>query len=71
MKKLIEAIEKYSDKYQFSFQFWGNGENNVYIAKDDINLYDTGGYLTIEDVMIAALHYIYKVNRVPESERVC
>ena len=71
MEKLLKEIEKYSDKYQFSFQFWGNGDNNVYIAKDYVNLFDTGGYLTIEDVIIAALHYIYKINRVPERERVC
>lgn len=71
MEKLIKAIEKFSDKYQFSFQFWGSGNNNVYIMKDDVDLYDTGGYLTAEDVMIAALQYIYKINRTPEYDRVC
>lgn len=69
-KELMNEIEKWSGKYLFSFQFWGKGNNNVFIAKDDVDLYDTGGYLTAEDVMIAALQYIYKINRVKESDRI-
>lgn len=39
-------LNKYAGKYQFSFQFWGEGNNNVYIMKDDVDLFDTGGLET-------------------------
>lgn len=68
---LIKEIEKYSDKYQFSFQFWGSGNNTIYIMKDDVDLYDTGGHSTIKDVIVDALHYIYRINRVPNVKRIC
>ena len=70
-KSLLAEIERYSKKYQFSFQFWGAGNNNVFIAKNDVELYSSGGYLLIEDALIAALLYVYKINRVPYSDRLC
>jgi len=71
MEKLIKEIEKFSEKYQFSFQFWGIGNNNVFIMKDDIDLYSTGGWLSPVDAIIDALNYIYRINRVPKVKRVC
>lgn len=70
MNDLIKEIERWSQKYDFSFQFWGEGYNNVYISKDDVDLYDTGGYETVEEVIKVTLNWIYRVNRTPESERV-
>ncbi len=70
---LLKEIEKYSDKYKFSFQFWGEGDNNVYISKAnidiDIDLFSTGGLYTIKDALISALNWVYKVNRVPKAKR--
>ena len=71
VRNLIREIENYSDKYQFSFQFWGDGNNNVFIMKDDIDLYSSGGFSSIQEVLIDALQYIYKINRVPYENRVC
>ena len=68
--ELLQEIEKYSEKYTFSFQFWGKGNNNVYIEKDCVELTSSGGYETIEDVLKFALEYIYKINRVPMANRV-
>lgn len=70
-ERLLEEIEKYSSKYQFSFQFWGDGNNNVFIMKDDVDLYSSGGFLSIEGVIMDALQYIYKINRVPYLDRAC
>ncbi len=67
---LLTEIEKYSDRYQFSFQFWGKGNNNVYIAKDDVDLRDEGGYNSPEEVVTAALKYIYRINQVPKSKQI-
>jgi hypothetical protein len=71
VRNLIQEIDNYSDKYQFSFQFWGDGNNNVFIMKDDIDLYSSGGFSSIQEVLIDALQYIYKINRVPYENRVC
>jgi hypothetical protein len=71
VRNLIQEIEYYSDKYQFSFQFWGDGNNNVFIMKDDIDLYSSGGFLSIQEALMDALQYIYKINRVPYENRVC
>lgn len=62
-------LNKYAGKYQFSFQFWGEGNNNVYIMKDDVDLYSTGGLETPQDALCDALDYIYKINRVPLHKR--
>jgi hypothetical protein len=68
---LLEEIEKWSQKYELSFQFWGNGCNNVFISKDGVDLYDAGGYSSIEDVLTVALKWIYRVNRTPMNKRIC
>ena len=68
--ELISEIEKYSEKYEFSFQFWGPGNNNVFIAKDYVNMYDIGGLPTIEEALTAALRWVYKVNRTPVKKRI-
>lgn len=70
-EELLSQIEKFSEKYEFSFQFWGTGNNNVFIMKQGIDLYDSGGFETIEEALIDVLHYIYRINRVPEYDRVC
>jgi hypothetical protein len=71
VEKLIKEIEKYGGKYQISFQFWGDGNNNVFIMKNDIDLYSSGGFLSIQGAIMDALQYIYKINRVPYKDRAC
>lgn len=63
MEELIKRIEEYAGKYEFSFQFWGEGNNNIYIVKDDVDLYDSGGHETIKDCLENALKYLDRINR--------
>lgn len=65
---VLNEIENWTPKYEFSFQFWGEGNNNVFIDKDDVEIHSTGGYETPLDAMIAALEYIYKIN--PKAKRI-
>lgn len=67
---LLKEIERWAEKYQFSFQFWGIGNNNVFISKDHVDLYSSGGFDSANDVMIDALNYVYRINRTPKRNRV-
>ena len=62
MKKLMQEIEKWSAKYQFSFQFWGKDNMNVFISKDDVELTSFGGRDSIEEIIKDALEYINRIN---------
>lgn len=66
---LINEIEKWSQKYDISFQLWGLGNNNVFIQRDHVELHSSGGYETVTEAMKEALLWIYKVNRVPNKDR--
>ena len=72
MDKLLEEIEKWSEKYNFSFQFW-HKNNSVYISKDsfhgEVDLYSTGGYDTPLEVIVRALLWVYKVNETKKVKR--
>jgi len=63
MHNLLKEIEKWSEHYDFSFQFWGKGQNNVYIERDGVELQSFGGEETIEDILKIALDWIKKVNK--------
>lgn len=67
---LLLALKDFSQKYQFSFQFWGAGKNNVFIMKDFVELYSSGDHETIEDAIKNALDYVYRINRTPIKDRV-
>lgn len=68
---LLNEITKYSGKYEFSFQFWGMNNNNVWIHKDGVELYSSGGHSSNIDAIIAAFKYIYRINRVKMDNRIC
>lgn len=53
----------YAGKYQISIQFWGNGDTNVFIAKDGIDLYDFGG-LDPAEAIAKTVEYLDRINRV-------
>src|SRR4051812_27521741 len=59
---VIEKIKKWSSIYEFSFQFWGEGNNNVFINKGGIELASFGGEPTIEDILKVALDWVNKQN---------
>lgn len=64
---LLAEIEKWSNTYEFSFQFWGES-NNVWIYKGGVELFSAGGRKTPLDIMIDAMKYIYKIN--PRAKRI-
>jgi hypothetical protein len=66
---LLSEIESYSNKYNFSFQFWGAGNNNVFIEKDNVEIYSSGGFETPDECMGKALLFIYKILRVPKERQ--
>lgn len=70
MNELIKELEKWSQKYDISFQFWGEYFNSVTIEKDDVELFDRCNLDTVEDTFKAALEWVYRVNRTPKNERV-
>lgn len=71
MKELFNEIKKWAGIYEFSFQFWGEYNNNVWIYKDGVELFSCGGRESMEEVAKDALNYVYKVNRVKLGDRVC
>ena len=71
MKELFDEINKWAGKYEFSFQFWGESNNNVWICKDGIELFSCYGCKSMEETVKIALNYIYKVNRIKFRYRIC
>lgn len=61
-EQLLDKIEEWSSVYEFSFQFWGAGNNNVFIEKASIELYSTGGKDTVKDALQEAYDWIKKQN---------
>lgn len=59
---LLLEIERWSTVYQFSFQFWGPGNNNVYIHKADIELASFGDEDDIEAILTKTLEWVNKQN---------
>lgn len=57
-----ERLKKWSKIYDFNFQFW-DGSNSVFITKHDVDIYNTGGYATIDEVIAAAVNWCEKVNK--------
>lgn len=71
MNTVFQEIEKWNSKgYEFSFQFWGSGNNNVFVMKERVDLFDTGGFLTPLEAIQEALDQIYRLNKTPVKDRV-
>lgn len=62
MDKLFKEIEAWYGIYEFSFQFWGKDSNNCRVYKNDVELYDSGGFETPKQAIEAALKYVNKIN---------
>jgi hypothetical protein len=69
---LFAEIEKWTEIYEFSFQFWGKGDMNVFIKKGGIDLTSMGGRDTIKEILIDALEWVNKQNpngfRMPDTK---
>jgi hypothetical protein len=60
-----EAYNKmlvYAGKYEISIQFWGEGNTNVFIAKDGVDLIDFGG-LSPSIAIKKTVEYLDRINK--------
>lgn len=67
MKNLLNEIEEWAETYDFSFQFWGKYNNNVFIYKNNVELFSSGGHESIDEVLKSALNYVRKINATIQS----
>lgn len=59
---LLSRIEFWSQRYEFSFQFWGENNNNVFINKDFVEIASFGGEGTILEILERTLAWCEKSN---------
>ena len=59
---LLTKIEFWAFQYDFSFQFWGTGNNNVYINRGGIEIASFGGRETIKEVLQDTIEWCEKAN---------
>jgi len=62
IEKLFSELTQWSGIYEFSFQFWGPGKNNVFIEKGSIRMTDFGDLETPQEAIAEALAYVNKQN---------
>lgn len=60
--KAVTKIMFWSQKYDISFQFWGYGNNNVFIEKDGVELASFGGEGTPYEIMVRVIEWCEKSN---------
>jgi hypothetical protein len=60
--KAMAKIQFWSGKYDLSFQFWGEGDCNVYISKDSVDIKSMGGEDTPLEIMNQAIEWCEKAN---------
>ncbi len=60
--EMFWKIEFWTKRYEFSFQFWGSGNNNVYINKDDVEVASFGGEDSIQDILVMTIQWCEKSN---------
>ena len=65
---LFKKLTKYAGKYQISLQLWGEGNNNIYIQKDDVDLWSCGGEKTPIAAMIKAIGFLDRINGVNQLD---
>lgn len=59
---LFLDLNKWSKIYDFNFQFWGEGNNNVFIYKNDIEIFSSGDNECVQESIYKALNFINKIN---------
>lgn len=61
LTKLSKEIKKWSKQYELSFQFWPR-QNNVWIYKDQVEIFNRGGLETMEEAMQEACDFLNRIN---------
>ncbi len=59
----FKEMLEHSKKYEITIQFWGD-TNNVYIAKDGVELKDFGGHMTPIQAIEKTTEYLNRINRI-------
>lgn len=59
---LMGKIDFWTSQYEFSFQFWGDGNNNVFINRDDVEVASFGGENSIRKILERTLAWCEKAN---------
>jgi len=62
MNEFMAKIEFYSKVYEFSFQFWGKHNNNVFINKGGVELTSFGGDVSARSSIRRAIEYVERIN---------
>lgn len=71
IQELIVKLESYAGAYEFSFQFWGEGNNNVFIEKDQIEVASFGGEESIHDILQLTYDWLKKHKATKEKVHHC
>lgn len=59
---LLTKIEFWAFQYDFSFQFWGPDNNNIFINRGSVEVASFGGEKTIEKVLDRTIKWCEKSN---------
>ncbi|MEI2271854.1 hypothetical protein OHD16_06835 [Sphingobacterium sp. ML3W] len=58
----FDRLEEWSNKYDFQVQIY-DGDYNIYVEKDGVDLYSIGGEKTLKDAVDRIIEWIERVNR--------
>ena len=59
----LQQLKKWSEIYQINLQIWGD-QNNIYIYKNNVELFSYGGGITVEETIEKGLEYLERINQV-------
>jgi len=58
----LNKVEFWAYQYDFSFQFWGPGNNNVFINRDDVEVHSSWGFDTVIEMFDYVIKWCEKAN---------
>lgn len=64
---VLAELYKYMGRYDITFQFWGEGNNNVWVEKGGVELYHSGSNKDPLSAINDALSYLNKVNKITKE----
>lgn len=65
---MLDELLTWRIKYDITIQMY-DGDFNIYISKNDINLYCPGGYEDLWEAIQDALNWLNKVNPSPKNNK--
>jgi hypothetical protein len=58
----LAKIEFWTKRYEFSFQFWGEDNNNVYINRGTVEIASMGGRASVEEILDDVIEWCEKAS---------